>query len=106
TNPDTTTSDNTHTLTAIQTAIEQINGSINDLLLFKQFATRESNRLNGKEGTSNRGGIGSQYGRLTKFEFSKFYGEDVQGWLYRVNKFFLLDSIPDEQKIPPVLAGS
>nr|GEV74561.1 hypothetical protein [Tanacetum cinerariifolium] len=99
TNPDTTTSDNTHTLTAIQTAIEHINGSINGLLLFQQFATRELNRLNGEEGTSNRRGIGSQYGRLTKFEFPKFYREDVQGCLYRVNQFFLLDSIPDEQKV-------
>nr|GEV66920.1 hypothetical protein [Tanacetum cinerariifolium] len=48
---------------------------------------------------SNRRGIKSQYGRLTKFEFPKFYGEDVHGWLYRVNQFFLLDSIPDEQKV-------
>nr|GEU34745.1 hypothetical protein [Tanacetum cinerariifolium] len=48
---------------------------------------------------SNRRGIGSQFGRLTKFEFPKFYGEDVQGWLYKVNKFFLLDSILDVQKV-------
>nr|GEU35756.1 hypothetical protein [Tanacetum cinerariifolium] len=64
-----------------------------------KFATREFKRLNGEEEKSNRGGIGSQYGRLTKFEFPKFYGEDVQGWLYIVNQFFLLDSIPDEQKV-------
>nr|GEU39550.1 putative mitochondrial protein [Tanacetum cinerariifolium] len=50
------------------------------------FATRELNRLNGEKGMSNRGGIVSQYGRLTKFEFPKFYGEDVHGWLYRVNQ--------------------
>ncbi|GKD07557.1 hypothetical protein Tco_1187242, partial [Tanacetum coccineum] len=99
TNPDTTTTDITNTLTTIQTAIEQINGNINALLLFQQFATGELNRLNGGEGTSNRGGSGSQYGRLTKFEFPMFYGEDVQGWLYRVNQFFLLDSIADEQKV-------
>ncbi|GKA62966.1 gypsy/ty3 retroelement polyprotein [Tanacetum coccineum] len=99
TNPDTTTIDITNTLTAIQTAIEQINGNITGLLLFQQFATGELNRLNGGEGTNNRGGSGSQYGRLTKFEFPKFYGEDVQGWLYRVNQFFLLDSIADEQKV-------
>nr|GEU89435.1 hypothetical protein [Tanacetum cinerariifolium] len=103
TNPDTTTSDNTHTLTAIQTAIEQINGSINGLLLFQQFATRELNRLNGEEGMSNIGGSGLQYGRLTKFEFPKFYGEDVQGWLYRVNQLFLIDSIPVSKKQTPLL---
>ncbi|GJX34061.1 retrotransposable element Tf2 [Tanacetum coccineum] len=69
------------------------------LLLFQQFATGELNRLNGGEGTSNKGESGSQYGRLAKFEFPKFYGEDVQGCLYRVNQFFLLDSIADDMVI-------
>ncbi|GJX25621.1 retrotransposon-related protein [Tanacetum coccineum] len=63
------------------------------------FATGEINRLTNGEGTSNRGGVGSPYGRLTKFEFPKFSGDDVQGRLYRVNQFFLLDSIPDNQKV-------
>ncbi|GJS65334.1 putative mitochondrial protein [Tanacetum coccineum] len=57
------------------------------------------NRLTNGEGTSKRGGLGSPYGRLTKFEFPKFSGDDVQGWLYIVNRFFLLDSILDNQKV-------
>ncbi|GJZ49966.1 transposon ty3-I gag-pol polyprotein [Tanacetum coccineum] len=97
TTTDPSTTDLNNTLAAIQTSIEQINGNINRLLIFQQFATGE--RLTNGEGTSNRGGSGSQYGRLTKFEFPKFYGYDVQGWLYRVNQFFLLDSIADDQKV-------
>ncbi|GJS81189.1 reverse transcriptase [Tanacetum coccineum] len=83
-------------LERIQTAMDQINESIRGLLLFQQFATNEINNLKAGEGTSNRGGGGSsQYGRLTKLEFHKFNGEDVQGWLYKIHQFFLLDGIND-----------
>ncbi|GJU60642.1 retrotransposable element Tf2 [Tanacetum coccineum] len=47
------------------------------------------------EGTSSRGGQPT-YGRLTKLEFPKFNGEDVQGWLYRVTQFFVIDGIQDD----------
>ncbi|GJS05868.1 hypothetical protein Tco_0362664, partial [Tanacetum coccineum] len=97
TTTDPSTTDLNNTLAAIQTSIEHINRNINKLLIFQQFTTGE--RLTNGEGTSNRGGSGSQYGRLTKFEFPKFYGYDVQGWLYRVNQFFLLDSKADDQKV-------
>ncbi|GKE05547.1 hypothetical protein Tco_1397565, partial [Tanacetum coccineum] len=50
---------------------------------------------NSGEGSSQRretsggqsSGSSGAYGRLTKVEFSKFDGENVQGWLYRVNKY-------------------
>ncbi|GJV33355.1 hypothetical protein Tco_1393755 [Tanacetum coccineum] len=55
--------------------------------------------LNNGEGTSQRGGQ-RNYGRLTKVEFPKFSGEDVQGWLYKVHQFFVTDGIQDDaQKI-------
>nr|GEU73136.1 putative mitochondrial protein [Tanacetum cinerariifolium] len=41
-------------------------------------------------------GVQSTYGRLTKLEFPKFNDEDVQGWMYRVHRFFLLDGIQDD----------
>ncbi|GJR80458.1 retrotransposon-related protein [Tanacetum coccineum] len=68
-------------------------------------------RLNNGEGTSqrretggqtsqNRGHNGGAYGRLTKVEFLKFDGEEVVSWLYRVNNFFEMDHIVEnEQKI-------
>ncbi|GKB14846.1 reverse transcriptase [Tanacetum coccineum] len=52
-------------------------------------------RMANDEGTSQRGGQPT-YGRLTKLEFPKFSGEDVQGWLFRVNQFFLIDGIHDD----------
>ncbi|GKA81199.1 reverse transcriptase [Tanacetum coccineum] len=64
--------------------------------------TRTSQRrehLGGQNG-QNGGNNGGSYGRLTKVEFPKFDGEDVQGWLYRVNKFFKMDQIfNDDQRI-------
>nr|GEX37176.1 hypothetical protein [Tanacetum cinerariifolium] len=65
-------------------------------------------RLNNGEGPSQRrdtGGhnganTGCTYERLTKIEFPKFDGEYVLSWLYRVNNFFDMDNIvEDEQKI-------
>ncbi|GKB50488.1 reverse transcriptase [Tanacetum coccineum] len=68
-------------------------------------------RLNNGEGTSqrretggqtsqNRGHNGGAYGRLTKVEFLKFDGEEVVSWLYRVNNFFEMDHIVEnEQKV-------
>ncbi|GKD48743.1 retrovirus-related pol polyprotein from transposon TNT 1-94 [Tanacetum coccineum] len=55
--------------------------------------------MNSGEGTSHHRGQ-TAYGRLTKLEFPKFNGEDVQGWLYRVNLFFTMDRIQeDAQKL-------
>ncbi|GJU56553.1 hypothetical protein Tco_1230267 [Tanacetum coccineum] len=57
------------------------------------------NKINHGEGTSQRrenlGGQNFQtwnhFGRLIKVEFPKFDGDDVQGWLYIVNKLFEID---------------
>lgn len=55
--------------------------------------------VGGGQTAQNHGQVG-QYGRLTKIEFPKFDGEDVIGWLYRVNKFFEMDQIVNDfQKI-------
>ncbi|GKD74622.1 hypothetical protein Tco_1332904, partial [Tanacetum coccineum] len=68
-------------------------------------------RINGGEGTSQRRDTGGQtgqqgghngggYGRLTKVEFPKFEGEEVVSWIYKVNKFFEMDNIVEnEQKM-------
>lgn len=62
-------------------SINRMNNNINGLFLFQQFATAEMHKLKSGEGISNRGG-------QSKFELSKFRGEDVEGWLYRVQQFF------------------
>ncbi|GJZ54280.1 hypothetical protein Tco_0609165 [Tanacetum coccineum] len=61
------------------------------LMMFQNFAMGEFNKISNGEGTIGSGsrngdqnGAGQGgYGRLTKFEFSKFNGEDVNGWLLR-----------------------
>nr|GEV50468.1 reverse transcriptase [Tanacetum cinerariifolium] len=57
-------------------------------------------RKPGGQISQNGGHNGGSYGRLTKVEFPKFDGDDVQSWLYKVDKFFKIDHIEeDEQKI-------
>nr|GEY67735.1 hypothetical protein [Tanacetum cinerariifolium] len=60
-------------------------------------------RLNNGEGPSQRdtgGHNGGGYGRLTKVEFPKFDGEEVVSWIYKVNKFFVMDNtVENEQKM-------
>nr|GEX55817.1 hypothetical protein [Tanacetum cinerariifolium] len=57
-------------------------------------------RDNGGQTGQNRGNNGGAYGCLTKIKFPKFKGDEVQSWLYRVNKFFEMDNIGDDvQKI-------
>ncbi|GKB74330.1 putative mitochondrial protein [Tanacetum coccineum] len=93
-----TNTDISPTLETIQSSLEQIHESIKGLLWFQQFATSEINSIKNGESTSQRGtnNGGGQYGRLTKLEFPKFHGEDVQGWLYRVHQFFKIDHIKDD----------
>ncbi|GJS60183.1 putative mitochondrial protein [Tanacetum coccineum] len=41
----------------------------------------------------------TQYSRMTKVEFPKFSGDDVRGWIFRCEQFFLIDTIPEDQKV-------
>nr|GEV09195.1 reverse transcriptase [Tanacetum cinerariifolium] len=65
-------------------------------MMFQTFAIWEFIRINGGEGTSNKGG---GYGRLTRLDFLKFNRDDVNGWLFRVQQFFLIDNVQEDQKI-------
>ena len=39
----------------------------------------------------NMGRQSNQYRRLAKVEFPKFQGEDVRGWVFKCDQFFLID---------------
>ncbi|GJV35070.1 putative nucleotidyltransferase, ribonuclease H [Tanacetum coccineum] len=41
----------------------------------------------------------TQYSRLTKVEFPKFSGDDVRGWIFRCEQFFLINTIHEDQKV-------
>ena len=42
---------------------------------------------------------GYNLSRLTRVDFPKFEGEDVQGWVYKCEQFFKLDSIVESKKV-------
>ncbi|XP_022019619.1 uncharacterized protein LOC110919665 [Helianthus annuus] len=37
--------------------------------------------------------------RLGRLDFPKFNGEDVDGWIYKCNHFFLVDKTPEQSKV-------
>ncbi|GJX24441.1 sodium/hydrogen exchanger 6 [Tanacetum coccineum] len=40
----------------------------------------------------------NQFSRLAKVEFPKFFGEDVLGWIFKCDQFFLIDNTTEEDK--------
>jgi len=42
---------------------------------------------------------GNSLTRLSRVDFPKFEGDDVQGWIYRSEQFFELDAIAENKKI-------
>ena len=49
----------------------------------------------GSSGGNNQNSLS----RLSKIDFPKFGGEDVQGWSYKCEQFFEVDSTPDNRKV-------
>ncbi|GJW18472.1 LysM domain-containing GPI-anchored protein 2 [Tanacetum coccineum] len=105
----------TQNLTELCRLLRQISDKVDGLCIFKDFATAEFARINAGEGTSGQGGNNGNlmphvpnnnaqqhhnpYGRLTRLDFPKFNGEDVKGWLFRVQQFFAIDQIREDQKM-------
>ncbi|GJU71509.1 transposon ty3-I gag-pol polyprotein, partial [Tanacetum coccineum] len=44
----------------------------------------------------------NQFSRLAKVEFSKFNGDDVLGWMFKCDQFFLIDNTLEEEKLSRV----
>jgi len=42
---------------------------------------------------------GNTFSRLSRVDFSKFEGEDVQGWLYKCEQFFEIDVFAKNRKV-------
>ncbi|GJT62999.1 ty3-gypsy retrotransposon protein [Tanacetum coccineum] len=55
----------------------------------------------GSKGAQNNQGArnANQFSRLAKVEFPKFSGEDVMGWIFKCDPFFLIDNTPKEEKV-------
>ncbi|GJS91882.1 reverse transcriptase [Tanacetum coccineum] len=41
----------------------------------------------------------NQFSRLAKVKFPKFNGDDVLGWIFKCDKFFLIDNTLEEEKV-------
>ncbi|XP_074265326.1 uncharacterized protein LOC141587757 [Silene latifolia] len=67
-----------------------------------KVTTLERNALNnGGHLNNNNGGqqFNSSFARFSKIEFPRFNGEDVQGWVYRCEQFFEVDSTNEDLKV-------
>ena len=42
---------------------------------------------------------GNNLSRLSRIDFPKFEGEDVQGWVYKCEQFFELDVIAEGKRV-------
>ncbi|GJW55942.1 retrotransposon protein, putative, ty1-copia subclass [Tanacetum coccineum] len=63
------------------------------------FAREELRRIGNGKRTSNRGG---GYVRLTKVDFPKFSGDDVNEWFFRVHQFFFINTVNEDQKVSEI----
>lgn len=52
-----------------------------------------------QEAVQNGANRGGQVGRMARVEFPRFNGDDVRDWIFRCEQFFLLDNIPEDQKV-------
>ena len=50
-------------------------------------------------GEGSSGNSNHPLSRLSQVEFSMFWGEDVQGWIYKCEQFFEVDSIGEDVKV-------
>nr|GEX34443.1 hypothetical protein [Tanacetum cinerariifolium] len=87
--------------------ISKLTDRIEALMMFQNFAMGEFNKIISGEGTKASGSKNGEqnsrdhdrYTILTKFGFPRFNADDVDGWLLRVQQFFVLDNVRDENKL-------
>jgi len=51
------------------------------------------------EGFFGTGNSNHTLSRLSRVEFPKFWGEDVQGWIYKCEQFFEVDNLEEGMKV-------
>ncbi|KAJ0457364.1 hypothetical protein HanIR_Chr15g0772871 [Helianthus annuus] len=72
----------------------QIEAQMTEVLQSIQSMGTDSNH-----GHSNGNSYNSFNNRLTKMDFPKFNGDNLEGWLCRVEHFFAIDETPGHMKI-------
>ncbi|GKB03552.1 retrotransposon-related protein [Tanacetum coccineum] len=80
------------------------NSSTNEETVTRQYFEAELAQLRQMiTGLATQNNVGArqanQFSRLAKVEFPKFHGEDVLGWIFKCDQFFLIDNTPEEEKV-------
>jgi len=65
--------------------------------LSMQMSQVANNYRGSGEGSS--GNFNQSLSRLSRVEFPKFWGEDVQGWIYKCEQFFEVDNMEEGMKV-------
>lgn len=82
-------------LALLRTDQERAIGQLRELITgLSVQVTQLTNRMQ-EQGVHN----GNTFSRLTRVDFPKFDGEDVQGWVYRCDQFFAIDNVVDNMKV-------
>lgn len=86
-------------MTTFQEQQGRVNEQLRELItgLSRQVLQMANNSavVSGSSGGNNQNSLS----RLSKIDFPKFGGEDVQGWSYKCEQFFEVDSTPDNMKV-------
>ncbi|GJW14001.1 hypothetical protein Tco_0018134 [Tanacetum coccineum] len=75
-------------LRSLEESLAQITRAMQDMVTINQMGNG-----NGRNQNQN------QFTKMTKVEFLKFSGDDVNGWIFRCEQFFSIDDIPENQKV-------
>jgi hypothetical protein len=88
---------------ANEKSFESIHATLADLL--RSYQTISNGTHPNNSSVNKSGGNQLEYhrgrfnNRFCKLEFPKFNGEDVDGWIYRVEQFFAVDDTPEQSKL-------
>lgn len=80
-----------NSITTMNNTMNKVTNDLQGVLIQQQYLNTDVQMLKNFGGFQSGGQ--SQYGRLTRIEFTKFSGEDVKGWIYRCQQFFSIDGI-------------
>jgi len=77
---------------------DRVNSNLNELITGLSRQVMHMSTQNQGEGTQTSNSY-SNLSRLSRVDFPKFDGGDVQGWVYKCESFFGIDGTPDHAKV-------
>ena len=78
---------------------ERVNSNLNELITGLSRQVMQMTTQAHGEGSIQNSNSYSNLSRLSRVDFPKFDGSDVQGWVYKCESFFGIDGTPDHAKV-------